>query len=184
MCLRNETKCYNSIPIYFELKNHNVTTAFLKNNNLREITYDEEHTACNLIKVSYFKTLNNDYLQWNGNELQHLQVDKLHVVSLPLVLTFARHDEFHLNSDKIFDENADAIEHILDLDTLSNKIHALNTLFSAVTPNTELDVESFKTIAGNLGTSVNDVIQITANSSCKFLPSVHALFTFLHCLLL
>ena len=46
---RNETKCYNSIPIYFELNNHNVTNAFLKNNNLREITYDEVHIACNLI---------------------------------------------------------------------------------------------------------------------------------------
>ena len=175
---RNTTKCYNSIPIYFELNNHNVTNAFLKNNNLREITYDEVHIACNLIKVSYFKTLNNDYLQWNGKGLQHLQANKLHVVSLPLALTFARHDAFHLNADKIFDENADTIEHILDLDALSNKIHALNTLFSAVTSNTELDVESIKTIAGNLGTSVNDVIQITANSLSKFVPSARTLYIF------
>ena len=97
---RNETECFNSILIYFELNNHNVTNAFLKNINLKEITYYEVHIACNLIKVSYFKTLNNNYLHWNGKELQHLQANKLHVVSLPLVLTFARHDEFHLNSDK------------------------------------------------------------------------------------
>ena len=59
------------------------------------------------------------------------------------MLTFARHDELHLNFDEIFDENADTFEHILDLDTLFNKIHALNTLFSAVTSNNELDVESY-----------------------------------------
>ena len=64
------------------------------------------------------------------------------------------------------------------MDTLSNKIHALNTLFSAVTSNTELDVESIKTIAGSLGTSVNDIIQIIANSISEFLPSVHALYIF------
>ena len=175
---RNKTKCYNSIPIYFELNNHIVTKVFLKNNNLGEITYDEVHIACNLIKVSYFKTLNNGYSQWNGKELQHLQANKLHVVSLPLVLTFARHDEFHLNSDKIFDENADTIEHKLALDTLTNKIHVLNTLFSAITSNTEFDVESIKTIAGNVGTSVNDVIQVTANSISKFLPSAHTFYIF------
>ena len=71
-----------------------------------------------------------------------------------------------------------------NLDTLSNKIHTLNSLFSAVTSNTELDVESIKTIAGNLGASVNDVIQIKADSICKFLPYAHTLYIFLHCVIL
>ena len=102
---------------------------------------------------------------------------------MPLVLTFARHDEFHLNSDKIFDVNADTDKHILDLATLSNKLHALNTLFSAVTSKTELDVQSIKTIAGNLGTSVNDFIQITANSICNFLSDAHTLYLFFTLLL-
>ena len=86
---------------------------------------------------------------------------------MPLELKFAQCKEFRLNSNKIFDENADMIERIQDLDILSNKINVLYTLFSAVTSNTDLNVESIKTIVVNSGISVNDVIKITAYSITK-----------------
>ena len=51
--LRNESNYYNSIPVYFKLNNHNVTNAFLRNNNLREVVFNELRTACNLAISNY-----------------------------------------------------------------------------------------------------------------------------------
>ena len=62
--------------------------------------------------------------------------------------------------EKIFDETTDTIDHILDLNTISNCIDALQMLFLAVSRNADLYIGIMKTIAENLGLTVNDVARV------------------------
>lgn len=110
--LRTVNKCYVNIPIQFILNNHTVNNAFLKSNNLREITYNDLPTACNQISTSYFRATNGSYLKWDGKSIQILPTDHLHVTTLSLAITFSKIDNFHLNYDKMFDENENTIDHV------------------------------------------------------------------------
>ena len=72
----------------------------------------------------------------------------------------------------MFNEATDTIDLILDLNSISNRIDALHMLFSTVSSDAELNIDTIKTIAENLGTTENNIGRVTTNSICKFLPIV------------
>lgn len=173
---RPTNKCYTNIPISFELNNHTVNNAFLKTDNLREIVYNDSPVSCKTVRASYFRTTNKTYMKWNGESLESLDHDHLHVTTLSLAIAFSKSQEFHLNNDKIFDETTNTLDNMLDLNSLATQVQSLHTLVSAISSNTNLDVETAKSIASNLGAKTSDVLAMTASTLSSILPSSHAVY--------
>ena len=75
-------------------------------------------------------------------------------------------------------KTTDTIDHILNLDMISNRIDALHLLFSVVSLTADLDIDTIKTIAENLSTTVNDVVRVITNSITKLLLNSHTIYAY------
>ena len=164
--IRTETDCHENIPISFELNGHLVNNAFLHATNTREITYNDLPQQCDRIHISYFKS-QSDYVQWNGKHLTNIT---LHVTDISMAVQFKDHEHFHLTASKIYDENTEAIDHLLDLTQLSNKVDALTQLLTLSTNDGTFDPETVKSLASQLGQTTHKVINSTFSFINNLLP--------------
>ena len=67
-----------------------------------------------------------------------------------MTIQFKEHKHFHVTASKIYDENTEAIDHLLDLTQLSYKFDALTHLFTLSTNGGSFDSETVKSLASQL----------------------------------
>lgn len=115
------------------------------------------------------KLLIGSYLVWTGNDLQHASA--LHVRSIQNTLVFKRHDDFHLQFSKVYDPDAELLSHLMDLDSLSNRLQVLHDLNNLIVSNEDIDMNTIKRTATSLQKSTNDIITTIQNKVTSWLPS-------------
>ena len=87
-----------------------------------------------------------------------------------MAVQFKDHEHFHLTASKIYDENTEAIDHLLDLTQLSNKVDALTQLLTLSTNDGTFDPETVKSLASQLGQTTHKVINSTFSFINNLLP--------------
>jgi hypothetical protein len=167
--LRNETACYNNVPISFIINNHTITNAFLVNNHLREIVYNSIPVTCNRITQSYYKTSNSTYIRWTGNSFD--EANSLSITHFQSAIAFKNSDDFHLSYDKVFDEDKNLVYKLMDLEGVSSKMKAMTELLVAISSDSDISLEQIKSFANQLELSTEHVINSTYNTVKSFLPS-------------
>jgi hypothetical protein len=165
--LRKESSCYDSIPISFKLNNHTVNNAFLKATHLRAVVYDDIPLSCNRIRESYFKTVREEFVEWNGKRIRKID---LHVTDISMALTFKHHESFHLNSANVYDDKNQILDHLIDLTELSSTVRAITKLLTMSSSESEIDIESLKRIARHLGNSTENLFDSVLHSLGRLLP--------------